>query len=202
MSKTGDFGANLETTSNASIRTHQQLMDSRERFEAKHVDERQYSTSPLRQRDTIQNKNDGLASYNTQQKKGLIEPSKHSDYYGVDDPATIANQHPPSELPQNSSTLRQFEFCKISLLSEEPYFLPGVEFMMTTSGIDSINTTVLESQKIPAEKLTLKVQAQISNALWLLHKLLIQDDLPYSVVTQSTENYSGRLLARLSQLIG
>jgi hypothetical protein len=45
------------------------------------IDERQYSTSPIRQRDI----DDGLASFNTLGRKGLVEPSKHSDYFGSEE---------------------------------------------------------------------------------------------------------------------
>jgi hypothetical protein len=82
--KTGEFGGQEHNSSHASLQTHQQLMDSRSNFreEKSRGEEKQYSTSPMRARD----KNDGLASYATQQRKGLVEPSKHSDYYGTEEP--------------------------------------------------------------------------------------------------------------------
>lgn len=83
--KTGEFGGADHNSSHASLQTHQQLLDTLGNFrdDRGKAEEKQYNTSPIRTRD----KNDGLAAYTTQQqRKGLIEPSKHSDYYGTEEP--------------------------------------------------------------------------------------------------------------------
>lgn len=55
--------------------------------------------------------------------------------------------------------------------------LPVIEFFLAPSTIDSIYTTVLDSGRISDDKITDGIQTQISNALWLLHKLMLQDEI-------------------------
>lgn len=58
--------------------------------------------------------------------------------------------------------------------------------MITTQCVDQLYQVILESD----EDLTDPQIAQIANALWLLHKLFIQDELSFSQITMSKASHN------------
>jgi hypothetical protein len=69
---------------------------------------------------------------------------------------------------------------KITLQSEEPYFLPSIDFFLEPKSVDTLYMTIFDSSRIPEDKMTDNVQSQICNALWLLHKIMVQEHISMS----------------------